>query len=104
MAERGLGVRGHFLDAGVVANVQLEGNHAATQGGHFFFKGQQVIAVAAGDDEIRAGFRQGAREDLAQAAAGAGDDGYLAGEIEEFVGGVWAHVSARQSEKMDLSG
>ena len=47
--------------------------------------------MAAGHDEIRAGFRQGAGENLAEAAAGAGDNGYLAGEIEEFVGGVWAH-------------
>ena len=36
-----------------------------------------MIEMAAGEDEVGAGFGQGAGEVLAQAAAGAGDEGYL---------------------------
>ena len=41
--------------------------------------------MAAGDDEVGAGLREGASEILAEAAAGAGHNGDAAGEIEEVV-------------------
>jgi len=82
LAEGGFRVGGHFLDAGEVANVEFEGDGAAAEGFDFGFEWGQVIAMAAGQDQVGAGFRESAGEVLAEAAAGAGDDGYLAGEVK----------------------
>ena len=48
-------------------------------------KGARVSRLAAGEDEVGAGVGERAGEVLAEAAAGAGDEGDLAGEIEEML-------------------
>ena len=45
--------------------------------------GREVVHVAAGEDQIGSGARESAGEVLAEAAAGAGHERDLSGEIEE---------------------
>jgi hypothetical protein len=87
LAEGGSGVGDKFLNAGVIADVEREGCCAAAEGFHFAFERGKRIDVAAGEDEIGASFCESAREMLAEAAAGAGDDGNLASEIEKIFTG-----------------
>jgi hypothetical protein len=56
----------------------------ANAGGDFLAVGK----LAARHDDLRAGLRQRARDRFADAAAGAGDDGDLAAEIEQRGGAV----------------
>ena len=52
--------------------------------------------MTAGQDEVGSSFGQCAREVLAEAAAGSGDEGHVAGKIEEsFIGGVAHGCSIR---------
>ena len=97
MAEGGGGVGDEFLDAGVIADVEFERCGAAAEGFYFAFEWGERVDFAAGEDEVGAGFGEGAGEMLAEAAAGAGDDGDLAGEIEEVVAGngIWHWLSSR---------
>ena len=61
----------------------------AAQGLDFGLEGRQRGRVAAGDHQVRPGPGQRPAEVLAQPAAGAGDDGDLAGEIKRVV----VHIS-----------
>ncbi len=45
-----------------------------------------MIAIAAGEYEVRTGLRQSAGQILAETAAGAGHNGYSAAEIEKSIG------------------
>ncbi len=82
-----LGGCAHALDAGLVADVEVEGGDVAAESGDLVGEGLDVGAAAAGEDEVGTGAGEGAGEVLAEAAAGAGDESDLAGEVEE----VFAH-------------
>jgi len=85
MTEGALGVGGHARDATEIAHVKLERNGAAAKRLNFGFKWREARAMAAGEHEIGAGLGQRAREILAEAAAGAGDDRGASREIEQLV-------------------
>ena len=87
LAEGRFGIGAEFLDADLIANVEGEGSGAAAEGFYFAFERGELVEMAAGEDEIGAGFGESAGEMLAEAAAGAGDDGDLPGKIEEIVAG-----------------
>ena len=74
---------GHFLDALVAADVELDGNGAAAERFYFRFKGRQATDVAAREYKIRPGFREGASHVLAKPPAGAGDERDASAEIEQ---------------------
>ena len=82
LAERRSGCFRHVADAGLVADIERERERAAAEGFDLGLEGRQVGRIAAGDDQVGARAGEGAREILAEAAARAGDDGDLAGEIE----------------------
>ena len=84
LAEGGFGLGRHALDALLVAHIKLERDSAAAERFDLGFECSQRLARAAGENKIGSGAGQCAREVLAKAAAGAGDDGDLAGEIEDF--------------------
>lgn len=95
VAEGFFGGGDHALDAGVIAHVEFEGDGSAAESFDFRFECRKGSAGAAGENEICSGIGKGAGEVLAEAAAGAGDDGDASGEIEvvrglvhEFVPGV----------------
>jgi hypothetical protein len=98
LAEGSGGVSTEFLDARLIADIEFERCGAAAERFNFAFEFGERVDFAAGEDEIGAGFGESTREMLAEAAAGAGDDGDLAGEIEEFFtwNGVW-HFSTRRA-------
>ena len=83
LAEGGFGFCRHLLDALLVADVELERNGAAAERRDFRFKCGERFARAAGEHQVGSGLGERARKILAKAAAGSGDDGYLAGEVEE---------------------
>ena len=84
MAEGFFGVVGHLLDAVLVADVEFERDGAAAERLDFFFEVGEMFALAAGEDEIGAGFGESASEVLAETAAGAGDDGDFTSEVEKI--------------------
>jgi hypothetical protein len=83
LADGFVGRGGHGLNAFLIAYVEGEGDGAAAEGFDLRDEWEQVVFAAAGEDEVCAGFGEGACEILAEATAGPGDDGDLAGEIEE---------------------
>jgi len=70
----------------VIAHIELNGQRAAAEGAHFSFEFGKRVAAAAGEDQVGSGFGQCASEILAEAAAGSGDHGNLAGEVKERIG------------------
>ncbi len=83
-AEGGFGFFGEALDAGGVADVEFQRDGAAAEGVDLGFEVGECFAAAAGEDEVGSGAGEGAGEVLAEAAAGSGDEGDLAGEVEEM--------------------
>ena len=75
----------HVLDALVFAHVQSQRQGLAAQRLDLGLERTQCCGVAAGDHKVRASAGEGAPEILAQAAAGAGDEGDFAGEGEGVV-------------------
>jgi hypothetical protein len=59
-AKGGVSFRGHFLDALLSADVELDGNGAAAERFDFRLKVRQATDVAAREYKIRPGFREGA--------------------------------------------
>ena len=85
LPESGFGFGGHALDAGVIAHIEFERQRAAAEVTNFRFEFGEGFAMAAGEDQVCSRFGQCASEILAEAAAGTGDQGDLAGEVEERV-------------------
>jgi len=57
------------------------------EGLDFGFEGGEAGTIAAGEDDIGAGFGEGASEVLAEAAAGSGNDRGFSREVKERVAG-----------------
>ena len=82
-AKGGFRCGGHFLDALLSADVEFDGNGAAAERFDFRFKGRQAADVAACENKIRPGLREGASHVLAKSPAGAGDERDASAEIEQ---------------------
>ena len=67
----------------MIADIEVDAAGAATEGLDLLAERGEFGGVAARHRDVGAGLREGAGEVLAEAAAGAGDEGDLAGEIEE---------------------
>ena len=87
VAEVFFGGGDHLFDAVVIADVEFEREGFAAEGMDFFLEFGEVGFIAAGEDQVGAGFGERASEVLAEAAAGTGDDGDFVGEVEEIVFG-----------------
>ena len=83
MAKSGCGRRGHFLDALLAANVELDGKSAAAKSSYFRFERGNVIKMAAREDNICTRLREGTRHVLTEAAACASDKRNAPREVEE---------------------
>ena len=84
MAASGFGFGSKALDAPLIAHIEFERNGTPAKRLYFRREGAEMIAMAAGDDHISAGFGESTSERLAQAAACAGHDGNAAAKMEEF--------------------
>ena len=100
LPEGRFGIGGHAPDALLVAHVEIKCKHAPAQRFDLRCKFRKGLAFAAGEHQIGSGFRQGPRKVLSQAAAGAGNDGHLAGQIEEFVVGRLSGLAFMASESL----
>jgi len=67
----------------VVTDFEVDAAGTTSEGLDLLAERGELGGVAARHRDVGAGLREGAGEMLAQAAAGAGDEGDLAGEIEE---------------------
>src|SRR6185312_1708681 len=76
---------GHLFDTFMIANVQGERDGTPPQALDFFLKRQEMIAMTAGKDQVRAGPGERASKLLSEPATGTGHDGDAAREIKEFV-------------------
>ena len=67
----------------MIPDVEVDAAGAATEGLNLLAEWGEFGGVAARHRDVGASLREGASEVLAEAAAGAGDEGDLTGEIEE---------------------
>jgi hypothetical protein len=67
----------------MITDVEVDSTGAAAKGLDFFSERGEFGGVAARHRDVGAGLRERTSEVLPEAAAGAGDEGNLAGEIEE---------------------
>src|ERR1700722_6168176 len=84
MSEFLFGLGGHAVDAFAVANIEFQRDSTPAERNDFFFESEQVIATAAGEDEISAGLCQCPRHVLAETAAGSGNNCYLNAKLEKI--------------------
>ena len=86
LAEGGLSLLGHSLDAGWSRTSSASETARRPSASISASNAARCLALAAGEDEIGAGLRQGAGEILPEPAAGSGDKRDLAGQIEQLLG------------------
>jgi hypothetical protein len=65
MAAGGFGFSGKALNAPLIAHIEFERKDTPAKGLDFRREGAEMIAMAAGEDEISAGLRKGASKGLA---------------------------------------
>jgi hypothetical protein len=83
VAERVLGLFGHRGDLAVVGDVGGDGDELVSSIGYLGCRGIVGLGPSPGNCDLGAGLRQTEGECLAQALVAAGDQGGLAGEVEE---------------------
>ena len=67
----------------MIADIEVDAAGTAAKGLNLLAEGGEFGGVAARHRDVGASLREGASEVLPEAAAGAGDEGDLTGEIEE---------------------
>jgi hypothetical protein len=67
----------------MITDVEVDTAGAAAEGLNLLAEGGELGGVAARHRDVGTGLRKGAGEVLTEAAASAGNEGNLAGEIEE---------------------
>src|SRR5580700_287214 len=83
MAKCLFGFRRHAFDTRLLPHIKLKRNCTPSESVYLFLERQEVIAVTACENQIRAGFGQCARHVLTEAAAGSSNNRHSSVEVEK---------------------